>query len=389
MFADRRAGLSLSATCASLETTFPGENSEKWWPTGLFVISYRPHTAVRGEREDVVLLSLFCGAGGLDLGFERAGFEVALAFDKNPDSVASYNHNRAGDAKAFVADVTSLSLSELDLRYGSQFDPRGVIGGPPCQSFSRANRYSQDDDPRHVLPIAFARLLKELNDRKPVEFFLMENVVGLLDAKHEDRLFEIEASLEAAGFSASRHRLRASDFDTPQIRDRIFWVGFNKSLFPGKTWIPPSHTTTDKRDVTVRRAIGHLPEPTHFRLGLSPQDIAFHPNHWCMAPKSPKFTTEGALRPGVSRTRSFKSLSWDMPSPTVAYGNREVHVHPGCHRRLSVYEALLLQGFPKQFELLGTLSSQITQVSEAVPPPLAAAVANSIAKQLASAALAA
>jgi DNA (cytosine-5)-methyltransferase 1 len=97
-----------------------------------------------------------------------------------------------------------------------------------------------------------------------------------------------------------------------------------------------------------------------------------------MKPKSIRFTQEGMLVPGNGSHRSFKTLAWDQPSITVAYGHREVHVHPDCKRRLSVYEAMLLQGFPKSYELLGTLSSQITQVSEAVPPKMAEAVADAI-----------
>jgi DNA (cytosine-5)-methyltransferase 1 len=102
-----------------------------------------------------------------------------------------------------------------------------------------------------------------------------------------------------------------------------------------------------------------------------------------MVPKSKNFTTPGALVQGTARGRSFRTLDWKQPSPTIAYGNNEVHVHPSGRRRLSVYEALLLQGFPPEYELLGTLSAQISQVSEAVPPPLSQAIATSIARDLA------
>jgi DNA (cytosine-5)-methyltransferase 1 len=100
-----------------------------------------------------------------------------------------------------------------------------------------------------------------------------------------------------------------------------------------------------------------------------------------MAPKSPKFHQEGGVKPGV-KGRSFKMLNWDEPSIAVAYGHREVNIHPSGRRRLSVYEALLLQGFPRDYVLAGTLSSQIDQVSEAVPPPLAMALARTISKAL-------
>jgi len=92
-----------------------------------------------------------------------------------------------------------------------------------------------------------------------------------------------------------------------------------------------------------------------------------------MNPRSRKFKTGEGFN-----GRSFKKLVWDKPSWTVAYGNREVHVHPTGVRRLSVYEAMILQGFPKTYELRGTLSDQITQISDAVPPPMAAAIAKEI-----------
>ncbi|NAW64637.1 DNA cytosine methyltransferase, partial [Photobacterium halotolerans] len=131
---------------------------------------------------------------------------------------------------------------------------------------------------------------------------------------------------------------------------------------------------------TVNSAIEHLPEPITFDQFKKGKKITFHPNHWCMTPKSAKFTTPGALIPGKALGRSFRVLRWDKPSPTVAYGHREVHIHPNCHRRLSVHEASLLQGFPEDFEFRGTMSSQFTQVSEAVPPALAQAVAKNIKK---------
>ena len=96
-----------------------------------------------------------------------------------------------------------------------------------------------------------------------------------------------------------------------------------------------------------------------------------------MKPKSQRFF-DGSLAEGYSSARSFKTLAWNEPSITASYGHREVHVHPEGTRRLSVFEAMLLQGFPKQYVLEGTLSAQIDQVSEAVPPQLAHAIATTI-----------
>lgn len=334
------------------------------------------------QRSLNLLLSLFCGAGGLDLGFEHADFEVGLAFDRKADSVNSYNHNRSGEARGHCADVNDLTLSKLDELWGKEFAPDGVIGGPPCQSFSQANRSITDADPRHQLPLVYANLLKQLNQRNPVKFFVMENVKGLRSGLHAHRLLLFKKALTDAGFHVSEQLLNAANYGTPQKRERLFIVGLNSQLFGEEPWNAPTMAPEAERAPSVASVLRGLPEPAHFTFKADPEKFPHHRNHWCMAPKSPRFKN-GTLRSGDSSHRSFKILSWDRPSITVAYGHREVHVHPDCHRRLSVYEAMRLQGFPHSYELIGSLSSQIDQVSEAVPPPLARAVANSIAMLLA------
>jgi DNA (cytosine-5)-methyltransferase 1 len=327
-----------------------------------------------------VLLSLFCGAGGLDLGFEAVGFEVDLALDVNEDSVQSYNRNRPGRAVAKVADIAELDAAGLHQLTVAACRPVGIIGGPPCQSFSQANVRQQDDDPRHTLPLSFARLVVELNSLAPVDFIVLENVVGLTLSKHRETLEKTKEIFDSGGFEISQALLDAQDFGTPQTRRRLFIVGFNRRKFGPLKWTPPTSHETDRR--TVRDAIGALPEPIFFARGADPAKFPWHPNHWCMKPKSRKFLQPGALQAGNVKSRSFKTLSWDRPSIAVAYGHREVHIHPNCRRRLSVYEAMQLQGFPHEFRLYGNLSSQIRQVSEAVPIPLARAVAQSVKEQL-------
>lgn len=334
-----------------------------------------------------MLLSLFCGPGGLDLGFENAGHRVGLALDNNETSLKSYLHNRSKNAKAAVADLTRLDLPTLDKLFGAEFNPTGLVGGPPCQSFSKANHFPDDDDPRHRLPIAMARLACRLNKRHPLPFVVMENVPELAHARHKSWLDGVTTELRRGGFNVSSAILNAADYGVPQKRKRLFVVALNSDLYGDLEWTPLPRTHLEP--VTVKDAIGGLPKPAYFARGLSVDDIPFHPNHWCMVPKSAKFKTAGALVPGRSGQRSFKALNWNKPSITVAYGHREVHIHPSCKRRLSVFEAMRLQGFPDEYVLLGTLSDQIEQVSEAVPPPLAKAVAKSIArlrKPLASAA---
>ncbi|MEH3116633.1 MAG: DNA cytosine methyltransferase [Methylorubrum populi] len=329
-----------------------------------------------------MLLSLFCGAGGLDLGFERAGFKIGLAFDKKADSVLSYNHNRPKPSHGHCIDVNDISLESLDRLWGGTCAPEGVIGGPPCQSFSQANRSITEADPRHQLPLVYARLLKALNSRNPVKFFVMENVKGLRSGLHAHRLVLFKKALADAGFHVSEQLLNAADYDTPQNRERLFIVGLNKQLFGKTNWRRPAKAPVSRRSRPLSSVLGGLPEPVHFTKTADPETFPFHRNRWCMAPKSSRFTN-GGLVEGDSSYRSFKVLAWDRPSVTVAYGHREVHVHPNCHRRLSVYEAMLLQGFPHSYELRGSLSSQIDQVSEAVPPTMAEAVARSVYSLLA------
>lgn len=332
----------------------------------------------RGLRAGKQLLSLCCGAGGLDLGFERAGHEIGVAVDINPSSVTTYNHNRHS-GRGHVADMRQLGTAELDRLAGERFSPVGIIGGPPCQSFSIATR-SSDDDHRHKLPLEFARILGELNQRTPVCFFVFENVPGLAERRHAARYKAIIEAFEDKGFRVSCAVVNASWFGVAQNRRRLILVGYNRSLYPGLAWRPPEVET--KQPVPIKSLLRDLPDPAFWKRNLDRSKLKPHPNHWCMTPKSRKFKTPGALVPGTSRGRSFRTLDWNQPSRTVAYGNREVHVHPAGNRRLSVYEAMLLQGFPDWYELCGTLSDQISQVSEAVPPPMAYAVACSVQDDL-------
>ena len=322
------------------------------------------------------LLSLFCGCGGLDLGFHQAGFKTALAYDKRAASLASWR-NAFPDGKAVEQDIFELTLEKIDRDFGSAFSPVGVIGGPPCQGFSLANRYGGEHDPRNQLVHRFFDIALALHARKPLAFIVMENVPALGGKRGGDILKTEVLRLQENGFHTTVAVLDAAEYDVPQHRKRLFLVALNKNLSES-FWVRPQTAATIS---SVRNAIGHLPEPTHFNKKLRAEEIPFHPNHWCMVPRSPKFFS-GELTQGFVGKRSFKTLKWDSPSYTASYGNREVHVHPNCSRRLSVLETMILQGFPKETVLTGSLSSQVQQVSEAVPPPLAYAVASSLVQQL-------
>ncbi|MCL2648120.1 MAG: DNA cytosine methyltransferase [Phycisphaerales bacterium] len=319
------------------------------------------------------LLSLFSGAGGLDLGFHRAGFETVLAIDNCSNAVATFNWNINGGV-AQKQDISALAPSEFLQLIPASARPIGLIGGPPCQGFSRGNVSRKKSDPRNWLPYRYAELLRAANDKYKLHFFVFENVVGLAKKKHSRRFTRIKNKLDQAGFHVFSAELDAGGFEVPQRRLRLFLVGLNKTLYPSLEFKFPEGNSTRRHVVDV---LSQLPPPVFFRRGLQPDDFTHHPNHWTMMPKSPKFSSQKN-----ARGRSFKRLDWNAVSPTVAYGHREIHVHPNGDRRLSIYEAMLLQGFPEDYQLTGTLSSQVTQVSNAVPPPIAEAIARELLSQL-------
>lgn len=320
----------------------------------------------------VQLVSLFCGAGGLDLGFKQAGFKTAIAFDFNKSAVDSFNANHPGNV-ASVVDIKEsgaagiLALVRAKIPEGADI---GIIGGPPCQGFSLANAWSKANDPRNALPKTYLEIVKALMSVYNVHFLLIENVSGIKAEKHSKTFAGIIKGIKSLNLSPHHEILNSAHYGVPQNRKRMILVGVRKSAsekfsFPAK----------DPKIKTVRQAISGFPEPIFFDRKQKGQKGQFHVNHWTMAPKSEKFRADYVP---PANSRSFKRVEWDAPSQTLAFGNREILVHPNGLRRLSIFEAMLLQGFPKSYKLLGTLSAQVTQVSNAVPPPMAKSIALSL-----------
>lgn len=330
-----------------------------------------------GNRRFLPVVSLFSGSGGLDEGFARTGFSPVLAIDIDGAACKTYEFNHPGvrvlkkDLSQALNGYVVERLSELP----RSVQPIGVIGGPPCQAFSLSNVHKRSDDPRLTLPGNYAHILSELNKHYEIDFFLFENVLGLKHKAHFELFSYFKGLFASAGFVIFEGELDALDFGVAQIRKRVFVVGFNSKKYRAVRFEFP--TGDPRRRKTVREAIGSLPPPIFFERGMTGREVPFHPNHWCLKPRSKKFFN-GFLREGDMRGRPFRVLEWDKPSWTVAYGHREVHVHPSCKRRLSIYEAMLLQGFRPDYVLRGNLSDQIRLVSDAVPPPLAKALADQI-----------
>lgn len=317
------------------------------------------------------IVSLFSGAGGLDLGFRRQGFVVPLAIDFSAAAIQTHQRNFK-ETHGVVADLVKLGPTGV-LAHVTSTIPRGerigIIGGPPCQGFSRGNPNSRSDDPRNELPSLYIQIVRTLMRHYTVDFVVFENVLGMKDKKHLPTFHALLADLNGLQFDVTENELCSLEFGVPQNRRRIILTAMRSGL---DCELPPPKKR--KGPSTVKDAIAGLPDPVFFARGLAPAEFPVHPNHWTMKPKSKRFTNSVVVTGG----RSFRRLSWDKPSPTIAFGHREIHVHPEGRRRLSIYEAMILQGFPKSFVLEGNLSQQVAQISNAVPPPLAASIAAAV-----------
>ena len=321
----------------------------------------------RREQHGLRALSLFSGGGGLDLAFERAGYEHVASFDILEICAATLRQCRpqwqvcSGQA----GDVGQVDWSS----FTGQVDV--VHGGPPCQPFSIAGRRSGSQDDRDMWPAFIAAVLKI----KPAAF-VAENVPGLLDAKF--RAYVDEAILKplAPQYHVVKFRLLASDFGVPQVRKRVFFVGFRSSEAAGNFRAPPpTHRTANELFPLAHHTLG-----AREALGL--------PNigHDCFAP---------TIRSGFTGPRKSTSILNSKASqavwrqlriwPNGVQKNREAALMfppENGHFRLSVQDCAVLQGFPEGWVFEGAAYQIIGQIGNSVCPPVGYAIANSVAQAL-------
>jgi DNA (cytosine-5)-methyltransferase 1 len=333
------------------------------------------------------VISTFCGAGGLDLGFIAAGFKVLFASDWDKLACDTYranigDHVQAGD----ICELSGRNLPKADV----------LIGGPPCQGFSVAG-HMRSDDPRSQLVWQYVRLVQECQPR----IFVMENVKALAKL---DRFRDVRAKLMRSfselGYETNMLLLNAANYGVAQSRERVFFIGVRDGTDPiGR--IPP----TSKRRVSVRDVIGHLPPPgTAPNLGVCRAKvvIADHP----ILRRSPYagMLFNGQGRPialddtvntlpasmGGNRTPVIDELELrEGKSPWIVQyhaklmaGGKPGGKSPPRLRRITVTEAALLQTFPRGFQFSGSQSAQYRQIGNAVPPKLAEGVARVVAAHL-------
>src|SRR3989344_1476960 len=288
------------------------------------------------------LVSLFTGAGGLDLGFEKAGFNVIWANECDKSIWETFEHNFSHTKldKRSITEVQSNEVPEAD----------GFIGGAPCQSWSEAGAGRGINDKRGQLFHDYIRLLK---DKQP-KFFLAENVSGILHPKHFEAFANIIKEFENAGYEVSQKLLNANDYDVPQDRLRVIIVGYHKSLEKKFEFPEPQKYRPVLKDAIYDL---RLAKPAKDRNKTNGESLKI-PNH--------EYMNGGFSTIYMSRNRV---RSWDEPSFTIQAGGRHAPIHPQApkmkfisqnerifvpghedkYRRLSVRECARIQTFPDDF----------------------------------------
>jgi DNA (cytosine-5)-methyltransferase 1 len=362
------------------------------------------------------LIDLFSGAGGLTLGFtETMGqvFQPVWANDNNKYAADTYNlnfgnHCITGDIAEIIAkDISSIPKADI------------VIGGPPCQGFSLLNK-NRHEDPRKQLWRPFL----DVTEYCGAEIFLMENVPQLLDSDEHKEIISVASSM---GFKLASAKLCAADYGVPQVRWRAFILGCkfaDPKLFfpPKKTHFKPNGNTS--RDLfsaesrgfvadplpwrTVQDAIFGLSEPegTEIRLVDPPLDLHFGRsptavslaryraipkegmNRFDLQKLAPELTPNCWIKKEKGGTDLFGRLWWDRPAFTIRTEffkpEKGRYLHPSQHRPITHREAARLQSFPDSFRFFGSKIEIAKQTGNAVPPALAARIADSILALIAS-----
>ena len=295
-------------------------------------------------------VSLFCGAGGLDIGFERAGFKTIWANDF--DSDACKTHERWSNAKVVCGDIAKISADDIPAT-------DVILGGFPCQGFSLSGPRKIDDS-RNVLYQHYVRIVKA---KQPL-MFVGENVKGLLTMGGGQIIDAIINDFSECGYNVYYKLLNAKNYGVPEERERVIIVGFRKDLGI-KSFAYPAPRGYK---ITLREALKNIPAPT--------------PGEICTAPYSSRY---------MSRNRK---RGWDDVSYTIPAMAKQVALWPGSPdmeklgkdlwkfgdngetRRFSYREVAAIQTFPDDMEFYGDLTSKYKQIGNAVPVKLAEIIAT-------------
>lgn len=347
------------------------------------------------------VIDLFAGVGGLSLGFEMAGFEVALANERDPSIAEAYVRNRP-NANMIVADITELPIDETFGPYEGKVT--AVIGGPPCQGFSQKGKRKSINDPRNFL----FRYYFEVVERVKPRYFVIENVPNLLTTENglfKDEIIELFSGI---GYAVSCGVLCAADFGVPQDRHRTCILGKFGTSEPLMLPVPNGKRATiwdaisdlsylESGDGAEQQAYRNAPSSEYQRLMRAGSDKLF--NH--VATRHSKVTLERLkmiapergkeMLPEEHHTKSIYSGTWCRMKKngiaktiTTRYDTPSSgeFTHPYLNRAITTREAARIQSFPDTFHFFGSKSSQMKQVGNAVPPLLGKAIAECILEDM-------
>lgn len=321
------------------------------------------------------LISLFSGAGGLDKGFHNAGFRTVVANEFDPKICPTFKANFP-KTKLIEGDIRKVKDDEFPKHV------TGIIGGPPCQSWSEAGSLKGIEDDRGQLFYEYIRILEV---SQPL-FFVAENVSGILAKRHSEAVRGFMELFDKAGYDVNVKMINANDFDVPEDRDRVFFIGFRKDL---KIY-DYEYPTPRMHKPTLRECIWDLKDNALPALDKNKTN-----GDKCIVPNHEYFT--GAYSPiFLSRNRV---RSWDEPGFTVQASGRQCQLHPQApkmikveknkqifvpgkedlYRRMSVREVARVQTFPDDYIFLYTdVNMGYKMIGNAVPVNLAYHVAMSI-----------
>ena len=324
------------------------------------------------------IVSLFAGCGGLDLGFEKAGFDVIWANEYDEAIHATYRQNHPN---------TTLNTSDIRTLTGYDIpDCDGIIGGPPCQAWSEGGKGLGLEDPRGQMFWEFVRIVRE---KKPM-FFLIENVQGILEEKHKESLDGFLKVLRDAGYNITYKLLNAAEYKIPQDRFRVFFIGIRNNL-PNKFFFPDA---VNSNHITLKQAIGDIVESPRYYCNEKVEGN--HPsrmNHDVYTgPYDSKYMSRNRVRGWNEVSFTMQAQARNAPqhpqAPKMTYISSSHRAfakgYEHLYRRLSIRECARIQTFPDSFQFLySDVKDGYKMVGNAVPPRLAWYLAVQIRKTFA------